>query len=223
MVSPSDGLWYSRAPMIPLPQILLALFLMVAPGTAQPKGPDAISRVFKHNNGQTTETQKMGGENKIRERVFDKNKILSAERIFTLDNNGRILTGVIYDGKGTPLGSTVNQFDPQTGRMLMETLYNHQGKVARVLYYPGALKDPRFSKRMVAFNYDVSDAKAAPKQVAGDVKPIVPATKNEDDFEPGMPQGTAAPTAQEAARNRKSVAVKEALPPRRSWLKQKKP
>lgn len=204
------------------------LLPLLSTACGQAKGPDALSRIFRHNNGQRTETQKMGGEAKIRERVFDRNNILTAERIFHLDQHGRILSGVIYDGKKNPLGSTVNTFDPQTGQMLTETLKNNQGKTVRQLFYPGALKDPRFAKRMVAFNYNVDDQKAAPKEVIGNVKPIVPVTKDEDDFEPGLPQGTSAPTAQQAAAQRNSgssaaTGAAKPLPPRRSMFPQKKP
>lgn len=197
--------------------------------SAQQQGPDALSRIFRHNNGTRTETQKMGGSDKIRETVFDKNNVKIVERQFTLDAKGRIVNGMIFDGKKNPLGSTVNFFDEQTGRMLFEDMYDAKGRLIRKLYYPGSLQDPKYAKRMVAFSYNPDAPKAAPKEVAGTVKPIVPVTKNEDEFEPGIPQGTAAPTAQEVAaaasdRSRPAAAsagqpVKTA--PRRTWLRQK--
>ena len=194
-------------------------------GTAfsQQQGPDAISRIFRHNNGQKTYTQKMGGSKEITESVFDKNDILCGVRVFNLDDRGRISSGIIYDGKKNVMGCTRNFFDPQTGQMLQEKLYDKLGRNVRVLYYPGALKEARFAKRMVAFNIDPSNPAAAPKEVAGVAKPIVPATKDEDEFEPGLPQGTAAPTAQEAAnRDRASVATPKA-PTKRAWqIRQKK-
>jgi hypothetical protein len=202
----------------------LAAFLAMA-GTAfsQQEGPDAISRIFRHNNGQKTYTQKMGGSKEITESVFDKNDILCGVRVFNLDDRGRILSGVIYDGKKNPMGCTKNFFDQQTGQMLKEELYDKQGRNVRVLYYPGALKEARFAKRMVAFNIDPSNPAAAPREVAGVAKPIVPVTKDEDEFEPGLPQGTAAPTAQEAAsRDRASVAAPKA-PAKRGWMLQRKP
>lgn len=202
--------------------------MLAAPASAQQQGPDALSRVFKHNNGQTTHTQKMGGSNQIREMVYDKNKVLCAQRLFTLDSQGRILNGRIADGKNTPIGSTVNTFDPQTGQMLQETLYNAKGQPVRLLFYPGALKDPKYSKRMVAFNLDPGAPKAAPREVQGRVQPIVPVTKDEDEFEPGLPQGTAAPKPGELPPTRGGAPTQtmplpvNGAPAKRGWLRQKK-
>ena len=116
-----------------------AAFLAMA-GTAfsQQEGPDAISRIFRHNNGQKTYTQKMGGSKEITESVFDKNDILCGVRVFNLDDRGRISSGIIYDGKKNIMGCTRNFFDPQTGQMLQEKLYDKLGRNVRVLYYPGA-------------------------------------------------------------------------------------
>ncbi len=199
------------------------LLVMAGPAFSQQEGPDAISRIFRHNNGQKTYTQKMGGSKEITESVFDKNDILCGVRVFNLDDRGRISSGIIYDGRKNIMGCTKNFFDPQTGQMLQEKLYDKLGRNVRVLYYPGALKEARFAKRMVAFNIDPSNPAAAPKEVAGIAKPIVPVTKNEDEFEPGLPQGTAAPTAQEAAnRDRASVAAPKTAA-KRGWLRQKQP
>ena len=186
---------------------------------AQQEGPDALSRIFKHNNGQRTETQKMGGSNEIRESIYDKINILCGVRVFRLDAKGRILNGVIYDGKKNPVGSTRNFFDAQTGQMLKEELYNQQGKKVRELFYPGSLSDPRYAKRMVAFNYDPQNPSAPRKEAEGKVQPIVPVTKDEEDFDPSLPQGTAAPTAAEAAA--RPAAAARPLPKRSSWMKQK--
>lgn len=208
--------------------LLLAAALVGAstgPGSAQQQGPDALSRIFRHNNGTRTETQKMGGSDKIREQVFDKNNVLSVIREFTLDPKGRITSGMIYDGKRNALGSTVNYFDQQTGRMLYEEMKDAKGRLIRKLFYPGTLQDPKYAKRMVAFSYKPEDPKAAPREVAGKVRPIVPVTKNEDEFEPGIPQGTAAPTPQEAAttanRSRAAGGQPVKVPPRRFFLRQK--
>lgn len=208
--------------MIPILIPCGVLVVLAGMAPAQQQGPDALSRIFKHNNGQRTETQKMGGSNEITESVFDRNNILCGVRVFRLNSKGQILHGVIYDGKKHPLGSTRNQFDPQTGQMLKEELYNQDGKKVRELYYPGSLKDPRFAHRMVAFTFDPSKPKAAPKEVAGKVQPIVPVTKDEDEFEPGLPQGTRAPTAQEAASRERTSGAAVAKPlPKRSFFKQK--
>ncbi len=166
----------------------------------------------------------MGGSDKIREQVYDKNDILSVVREFTLDSKGRIQTGMIYDGKKNALGSTRNFFDERSGRMLYEEMRDAKGRLIRKLYYPGSLQDPRFAKRMVAFSYNPDNPKAGPREVAGNVRPIVPVTKNEDEFEPGLPQGTAAPTLQEATsanRSRSAAGQPVKTAPRRTWLRQK--
>lgn len=220
-VSLGEAVWYSGR-MTTLRWIPLAL-LLAAGGTASAQQQhDAISRIFKHNNGQRTETQKMGGENKIREFVYDKNNILCGKREFNLDSKGQIISGHIEDGRKNKLGSTQNFFDQRTGQLLYENLYNRDGKLVRQLLYPGSLKDPKFAKRMVAFNYDPNNAAAPPKQVTGKVQPIAPVTKSEDEFEPGLPQGTAAPTAQEAmSRQGQGTPVSKPLPGR-SFFRQKK-
>lgn len=217
------------------PLLLALTFVAVAPAPAQQsKGPDALSRIFRHNNGTRTETQKMGGRNEIRERVFGKNDILIAERVFTTDDQGRILRGIIYDGRKTPLGSTENKYHAQTGQLLAEILRNNKGEIIRVLYYPGALDDPRYAKRMVAFNLDPSKPKTAPREIAGPVRPIVPVTRDNEDFDVGIPQGTSAPTLHESTLSRGNAIPLRPGPaanpnttplpapaPRRGFLRQK--
>lgn len=200
------------------------MLLLAAAGVtcAQQAAPDALSRIFKHKDGKRTETQKMGGSNKIQEWVYDKNSVLCGSRLFNLDEKGRILNSMIYDGKRNAVGSTTNKFDPQTGRMLSEEMRDAKGRKIRELFYPGALKDPRNAKKMIAFSFDPDQPKAAAKQVAGVVQPIVPTTKNEEEFEPGLPQGTAAPTRKEMEeRHRGATTANSKAPPRRSWLPQK--
>jgi hypothetical protein len=187
---------------------------------AQSQAPDALSRILRHRDGKRTETQKMGGANEIRESVFDKNNILCGVRLFRLDQQGRITNGVIYDGRKTAVGSTKNTYDPTTGQILFEEMFDKRGRKIRVLYYPGALKDARFAKRTVAFSIDPDAPKAAPREIEGPAAPIAPVTKEEDSFEPGLPQGTAAPRTEREARERNRPAAPPAPEkvPRRSWL-----
>lgn len=197
---------------------------MTGTGSADNK-VEAYGKVFYHNNGQRTETQKMGNSNEIREETYDKNDVLSAVRVFQVDTKGRLRNGVIYDGRKNPVGSTRYSFDPQTDQPIEEQLFNREGKLVRRLFYPGALKDPRYAKRTVAFSFDPNQPTDLGKVVEGKVKPIIPVTQNEDEFEPGLPTGTAAPTAQEAAERRHGSpppAMAKPLPSR-SWMKQKKP
>lgn len=203
------------------PSILL---LLTGAASAEAK-VEAYGKVFYHNNGQRTETQKMGNSNEIREETFDKNNVLSAVRVFQVDTKGRLRNGVIYDGRKNPVGSTRYSFDPQTDQPIEEQLFNREGKLVRRLFYPGALKDPRYAKRTVAFSFDPNKPADLGKVVEGKVKPIVPVTQNEDEFEPGLPTGTAAPTAQEAAERRNSTPPPASAKPlpARTWMKQKKP
>lgn len=223
-VSPPDGVWYARSMKR---SMVFALTLLTAAELSHAgQKVEAYGKVFYHNNGQRTETQKMGNSNEIREETYDKNNVLSAVRVFQVDSKGQLLHGVIYDGRKNPVGSTRYAFDPQTGQPIEEQLFNREGKLVRRLFYPGALKDARYAKRTVAFSFDPNKPADLGKVVEGKVKPIVPVTQNEDEFEPGLPTGTAAPTLQEEylRRNGKpeAPAASKPLPPR-SWLKQKKP
>lgn len=204
-----------------LPLILAAGFAALSvPASAQEKRIEAYGKVFYHNDGQRTETQKMGNSDLIREETYDKNNILTAIREFKVNSKGQLMTGYIRDGKGNPLASTVYTFDERTGQPLEEIMYNKHGKLVRRLFYPGVLKDPRFAKRTVAFTYDPSIPEDRGKLVQGKVKPIVPVTRDEDEFEPGLPLGTAAPTREELAAQR-SVGSVPAKLPGRSFLKQR--
>lgn len=210
--------------------IFFTVGLVLAAGVAPAQQKvEAYGKVFYHNNGQRTETQKMGNSNEIREETYDKNNVLSAVRVFQLDSKGRLRNGVIYDGRKNPVGSTRYSFDPQTDQPIEEQLFNKDGKLVRRLFYPGALKDPRYAKRTVAFSFDPNKPSDLGKVVEGRARPIVPVTQNEDEFEPGMPTGTAAPTPQEEYQRRNERPNQTAAPvnakplPPRSWLKQKKP
>lgn len=210
--------------------IFFTVGLVLAAGVAPAQQKvEAYGKVFYHNNGQRTETQKMGNSNEIREETYDKNNVLSAVRVFQLDSKGRLRNGVIYDGSKKAVGSTKYLFDPQTDQPLEEHLFNKEGQMVRRLYFPGVLKDPRYAKRTVAFTYDPNKPTAPGRVVEGNARPIVPVTQNEDEFEPGMPTGTAAPTPQEEYRRRNERSNQTAAPvngrplPPRSWLPQRKP
>lgn len=211
------------------PLVLLGLAL-AGGGVAMAQKPvEAYGRVFIHNNGQRTETQKMGDSNSVRQDTYNKDHVLQEVRIFKVDTEGRLRSGVIYDGRENPVGSTKYLYDQATNQLQVEELFNRKGQLVRRLFYPGALKDPRFAKRMVAFSYDPEKpAEQQVKEIKGPVQPIVPVTKSGEDFEPGVAQGTAAPTPQEAAAAAKSrsgtpdAAAANAAPKRSAWLKQKK-
>ena len=65
-----------------------------------------------------------------------------------------------------------------------------------------ALKDARYAKQTVAFSFDPNKPSDLGKVVEGRVKPIVPVTQNEDEFEPGLPTGSGAPTPYEDLQRR---------------------
>lgn len=215
---------------------LLPAILLLAAGTAAhaDKSYAAYGTVFTHRNGQRTETQKMGNSDTVRQDTYNKNDILTEIRTFQVDNEGRLRSGVIYDGRKNAIGSTRYFYDPNTNQMLMEELFNKNGKLVRRLYYPGALKDPKYAKRTVAFSFDPEkqESKTLPPADAGveirtTVKPIVPVTSNDEDFEPGASQASAAPTMHEAAEAKSkggsaTVTAAPKVPPRRPLLQQRK-
>ena len=97
-----------------------------------------------------------------------------------------------------------------------------KGRKIRQLYYPGALKDPKNAKKIIAFSFDPDKPALVPKLMPGVMKPIAPTTKSEEEFEPGLPQGTAAPTRKEVEdRQSPPSAIGSKAPARRSWLPQK--
>jgi hypothetical protein len=214
------------------PLVLLALAIGGGGAAMAQKPVEAYGRVFIHNNGQITETQKMGDSSTVRQDTYTKDHIRQEVRIFKVDSEGRLRSGVIYDGKENAIGSTRYTYDAASNQLQVEELYNNKGQLVRRLFYPGALKDPRFAKRMVAFSYnpDKPEGQQEVKEIKGPVRPIVPVTKSNEDFEPGVAQGTAAPTPQEAAaaaKNRSGTSAVPAAaaapeaPKRASWLKQK--
>lgn len=208
----------------------LVFFALAGCGAAMAQKPvEAYGRVFIHNDGKITETQKMGDSNSVRQDTYNKDHVLQEVRIFKVDSEARLRSGVIYDGKKNAIGSTKYVYDQSSNQLQVEELFNRKGQLVRRLFYPGALKDPRFAKRMVAFSYDPEKPaeQQQVKEIKGPVQPIVPVTKSGEDFEPGVAQGTAAPTPQEAAAAKArsgtpDVPTAGAAPKRASWLKQKK-
>ncbi|MES2706662.1 MAG: hypothetical protein V4726_08675 [Verrucomicrobiota bacterium] len=207
--------------------LLLFTFFLISGGAAPAqKQVQAYGRVFIHKDGSRTETQKMGDSSRVRQDTYNKDNVLTEVRIFKVDEEGRLKNGVIYDGRQNPVGSTRYFYDPYSNQLLMEELYNKNGILVRKLYYPGALKDPKFAKRMVAFSFDPAKPNAKEVEIKGPVKPIVPVTQGGGEFEPGVAQGTAAPTPQEAAAAKarsgaSTIPAAPAAPKRPSWLKQK--
>jgi hypothetical protein len=118
--------------------------------------------IHYHRDGTRTESIKDGTGTRIKEKTYSENSILSFVREFETDSKGRLRNGVIYDGRKNVLGSMVYGYDATTDQIVEERLFNAKGQIIRRLFYPGALKDPRFTKRFVAFNYDPDNPDAKP-------------------------------------------------------------
>jgi hypothetical protein len=202
----------------------LLLSLLTAAAAAQgPKNVEAYSRIHHHKDGTRTESRKHGNGNEIHELTYSKENILTYKRIFLTDSKGRTRRGYILDGKQNPLGSIEFGYDSTTDQLLEERLFNKEGKLIRRLFYPGALKDPRFAKRFVAFNYDPNNPNAKPVQSQENLRPTRPVESSQDEFEPGVPIGRGAPAANQPAPAAPATPAAPASPTRRSFLPKRQP
>lgn len=206
-------------------QVLPALLLLSGGASLAQEVIQAYGKKFIHRDGQRTETQKMGDSLTVRQETYSKDDVLTEIRNFRVDEQGRPVFGTLLDGRQNKRGVMTYHYDPNTQQLMCEELRNRDGQLVRRLYYPGALKDPRYAKRIVAFSYDPQKGeKAQPMEIKGTVQPIMPVTQNNGEFQPGIAQGTAAPTPQEAAdaakaRNMPVTTTQTAK--KASWLKQK--
>jgi hypothetical protein len=209
--------------MTSLTRLLPLILLMVPaiPCPAEDKRIEAFSRIHYHRDGTRTESLKDGTGTRIKEKTYNENSVLVFVREFETDRKGRLRNGVIYDGKKNVLGSMYYGYDSATDQIVEERLFNAKGNIIRRLFYPGALKDPRFAKRFVAFNYDPDNPAAKPVADTKDVKPVRPVEQAQDSFDPGTPMGKGpAPSLHGAAKPAPAAAAK---PPGRSFLPQRKP
>jgi len=178
--------------------LVCLLLLGAAPAAfAQVKPVEALARIYKHNDGTRTETKKDGDKNEIHEKTF-RNNILYIRRVFYCDSKGRTRMGVVFDGSNNPLGTIVYGYDKATDQLMEEQQYNKDAKLIRRLFYPGSLKDPRYANRYVAVNIDPND-KEQPKWETANVRPTRPVESDQDEFTPGIPLGTGAPSVTQPA------------------------
>lgn len=170
--------------------VCMLLLSLAAPAFSQGAKPiEAMSRIYKHKDGTRTETRKDGDKNEIHESTF-RNNILICKRTFYCDTKGRTRRGVIYDGRMQPLGSIHYGYDRTTDQLLEEMQFNKGGKLVRRLFYPGALKDPKYANRFVAFTFDPRDPKSQPVQdTTQPAVPTRPVEGDQDEFTPGIPIG----------------------------------
>ncbi len=169
-----------------------------AAAIGQSRPVEALARIYKHKDGTRTETKKDGDKNEIHEKTY-RNNVLIIKRIFYCDTKGRTRQGVVFDGRNNPLGTILYGYDPNTDQLVEERQYTKDAKLVRRLFYPGALKDPRYANRHVAFTYDPNDSRAQPKVETNNVRPTRPVESDQDEFEPGIPLGTAAPAVTQPA------------------------
>jgi hypothetical protein len=200
----------------------LFLTLPVAGVRAQATSPvEAYSRIYYHKDGTRTETRKDGDKKEIYEMTYNQNSVLKCKRIFVTDSKGRTRRGIIFDGKQNPLGTIEFGYDKNTDQLVEERQYNRKAQLVRRLFYPGALKEPQFANRFVAFNYDPDNPHAKPIQSREPVRPTRPVESNQEEFEPGIPIGRSAPAANTAPAA--AAAPAASAPPRRiSILPQRK-
>ena len=215
-------------PPVPMNRLLFllpVLALAAAPATApaEDKRIDAFSRIHYHRDGTRTESLKDGTGTRIKEKTYSENSILSFVREFETDTKGRLRNGVIYDGRKNVLGSMVYGYDATTDQIIEERLFNAKGQIIRRLFYPGALKDPRFAKRFVAFNYDPDNPDAKPVADTKNVKPVRPVEQAQDEFDPGTPMGKGAAPSLHASTTKPDAKPAQPKPPGRSFLPQRKP
>ena len=178
--------------------VLLLALLSAAAHAQSTKPVEAYGRVHYHKDGTRTESRKDGTKNEINELTYNKYEVLAYRRFFLTDSKGRSRRGVIYDGKGNPLGSIEFGYDPTTDQLIEERQFNKEGKLIRRLFYPGSLKGADYAKRFVAFNYDPNNPNAKPVQSKEQVRPTRPVEGRQDEFEPGIPLGRGAPAAHSA-------------------------
>ncbi|RYD31131.1 MAG: hypothetical protein EOP86_18555 [Verrucomicrobiaceae bacterium] len=206
--------------------ILPALLLLSGGASLAQEAIQAYGKKFFHRDGQRTETQKMGNSLVVVQETYSKDDILTEVRVFNVDEQGRPLTGRLLDGRRNKRGTMSYHYDPNSQQLMWEELKNRDGKLIRRLFYPGALKDPRYAKRIVAFSYDPQKGESAPPmEIKGSAQPIMPVTQDNGDFQPGIAQGTAAPTPQEAADAAKARNMPVTTPQtakKASWLRQRK-
>ena len=167
----------------------LALAAAMPRAAGEDKRVEAFSRIHYHRDGTRTESVKDGTGTRITEKTYNENSVLTYVREFETDSKGRLRNGVIRDGKRNPLGSMYYGYDPTTDQIVEERLFNAKGRLIRRLFYPGVLKDPKFSKRFVAFNYDPDNPDAKPVADTTNVKPVRPVEQSQDSFDPGTPMG----------------------------------
>lgn len=151
---------------------------------AKKQGERAPFAVFHHPDGGRTESRKTGDRNTLRQDTFSSENALVEVRIFKVDSEARLRSGVFYDGRKNAVGSTKYVYGQDSSQPQVEELFNGKGQLVRRLFHPGALKDPDFANRMVAFSYPSNVKRPKEEEIGHPVQPIAPVTGDGQDFAP---------------------------------------
>lgn len=156
---------------------------MAASGGKKPRKREPFA-VFQHPDGQRTESRRMEDPHSLRQDTFTGDGKLQEVRIFKVDTEGRLRSGVIYDGKEKPLGSAKYLYGQATSQPQVEEIFDRKGRLVRRLFYPGTLKDPEFTGRLVAFSPVPGKPGERNEEIQNPVQPIAPVTESGQDFTP---------------------------------------
>lgn len=126
----------------------------------------------------------MNDPNTLRQDTFTRDGLLREVRIFKVDTKGRLRSGVIYDGKENPLGSTKYLGGNDTDQPQIEELFNRKGQLIRRIFFPGALRQVEFTDRMVTFSFDPGKSRQTADEIRSPVQPITPVTESGQEFTP---------------------------------------
>ncbi len=143
----------------------------------------AWSKTVEHYDGTYTKSVKHADKSTIDEKTFNSEDKLVVTRQFYLDTAGNLRYGMIYDGKGNFLASTLYGYKGNT--MTEERMYDNRKRLMRQLFPPGVLPNvPQNQKRSIALTYDPETGKQI-SQTATDERPVEPISEADQSFQPG--------------------------------------
>jgi hypothetical protein len=175
---------FSRAAVL---MITAGLFVATAGAEEDPLG-NAWGKIYDHYDGTQTRSRKDGGQNRIVEETYDTSKTLLVKRLFYLDEKGNLRQGMILDGKGNGLGSTLYSYSGKT--MVEEQLFDKFGRLIRRLFPPGTLPNvPQNARNSVAITIDPEKPTAERKIEVTTDRPVTPVNDRMERFTPGIPIG----------------------------------
>jgi hypothetical protein len=170
-----------------VPTLVVGLFVGCAGAQDDPLG-NAWGKIYNHYDGTQTRSRKDGGQNRIIEETYDTGKILLVKRLFYLDDQGNLRQGVILDGKGNGLGSTLYSYSGKT--MVEEQLFDKHGRLIRRLFPPGTLPNvPQNVRNSVAITIDPEKPNVPQKIETTTDRPVTPVNDRMERFTPGIPIG----------------------------------